>query len=618
LRKKGIIFLIILFLVFIGLIVIFTDRLLENKMESFGSSLIGAKVEFDGVDFSLIGLSIKWDRLQVTNPKNTWQNLFETKRTNFNLETIPLLSKKIIIENMQMGSLRFNTERQTDGKIEKKKSQKPKIFKTIQSKLEEETSRMPVFNLKKFSKKANVDSIWGVVKGNLQSPNQIDSLKKSYTVKYDEWNKKIENLPDENEIKSLQQRIESIHIEQIKTLEQLENKLSEANSIYKQIQSSMGYINSLKNDFQNDFDQIKSSQSLVGDWITQDYQSVLKIAQLPDISTSNVTKILFGERIINQIQSILEYINTARYYADKMKSEKPEKESPPRLTGQNIHFGTPKTDPSFWIKNISLSGEVKRDLFIGGNATNIVSNQTTINQPTEFSIQGQRKDKAGIQFSASLDYRDETPKEEIVLRMQNIPLSGVKLTNFSLLPYKIEKGVGTIESKVKLSGNDLLANILFNGNSINYDYSQGIEGMNEHISKLSQSIAQSLTDINFNAEIREKGGDYSFKINSNVDNLISNKLKGMVSEEADAAKEKLEKRVKSEVEKHQKELEQSVLQKEKELRDQIEKVEKQVEDQEAKLNQKKKEIEDKIENEKKKIQKQIEEEAKKKLKDLFK
>ena len=114
-RTKGIIFLLVLFGLFLLIFFLLSDRWLERRMEFAGSALIGAKVEFDGVDFSFLNLHLKWDSLRVTNPDNTWKNIFETQKAEFDLDFLPLFSKKYIIENLQLEGLRFNTVRKTDG-----------------------------------------------------------------------------------------------------------------------------------------------------------------------------------------------------------------------------------------------------------------------------------------------------------------------------------------------------------------------------------------------------------------------------------------------------------------------------------------------------------------------
>ena len=129
-RWKGIIFLAVLAGIFILLTIIFTDAWLEHQLESLGTSAVGAKVEIDGFDFSFSGLHIKWERLQVTNPKKTMKNIVETGHCEFNMEFWPLLSKKVIIENVQVSDLQSDTDRETDGALTKE--EKDLLFRESQ------------------------------------------------------------------------------------------------------------------------------------------------------------------------------------------------------------------------------------------------------------------------------------------------------------------------------------------------------------------------------------------------------------------------------------------------------------------------------------------------------
>ena len=153
-RWKGIIFLVVLIGIFVALSFILTDDWLERQLENIGTSVVGAKVEIDNLDFSLTGLHLRWSRLQVTNPKDTWKNIIETGKTECNFELLPLFSKKVVIENMQLSDLQTGTERATDGKIIKKakkkketKPKKPGFFAKTTEKLQKEVETAPAWNL---------------------------------------------------------------------------------------------------------------------------------------------------------------------------------------------------------------------------------------------------------------------------------------------------------------------------------------------------------------------------------------------------------------------------------------------------------------------------------------
>lgn len=618
-RTKGIIFLLVLFGIVVAIMWFFTDRWLENQMEDIGSTIVGAKVEFDGVDFSLTKLHMKWKRLQVTNPDNTWQNLFETGIAEFDMDLLPLLSKKIIIENMQVEGLRFNTPRQTDGKIEKKEEatgKESEVILAIENRLKAETAGMPVFNLQKLTKKIDIDSLWKLV--NLQTPLKIDSLKQSYQQKYTEWQQRLTNLPSEKDLNRVTQQIETVRVDQLKNLEEFQSAYNQVNQLYHQVDSTRKSVRSLKSDFEQDLAKITETQKIIPTWIKDDYQRALRLAQIPDISVGNVARILFGERVIQMMQSITGYVGKARYYAEKVKSTSPQKESPPRLKGQDIHFGTPPNLPKFWIKQISLSGEAPNDLRLAGKVENIVSQQEVINQPTTIQITGMRRDQASLQLLTTLDYRQAVSQEKIELSMQNMPLANVKLTNFALLPQKIQKGTGKLNAVLNFVGGDFESKIQFAAADLTFDYSDRPANLDARLLELSRSITESLSLITLDALAAQTGKDFKFRLNSNLDELIASRFKEILSQEIQKAQQQIEARVRQEVEKRQKELETLMAQKEQELRAQIQKVEDEIKKQEEMIKQKQKEIENRIASEKSKLQENLQEQGKKKLKDLLK
>ena len=490
-----------------------------------------------------------------------------------------------------------------------------RIVKTIENQLAAQTKDMPVFNLQRYQKKVNVDSLWKLI--NLQTPAKIDSLQKAYMNDYQQWEKRIADLPSENDLNAYTARVEALKLDQINTIEEFQAAYTATNNIYNEIDSIYNSVKTVKSDFQSDVSALKGNQKLITDWVSRDYHRALSLAKLPDLSVKNVAKILFGDRIINQIRKILGYINTTRSYAEKIKTSQPKKESPPRLKGQDIYFSPKQNLPKFWIKKIALSGETNNGMTLAGNVTNIVSRQHVIDKATNINIKGTRRDQAALSLDVTLDYREDKPQELIKIELQEIPLQGVKLSNFPLLPYQIENGKGKVSANLNFKGSELVSNIGFTGTQINFDFSEKPTNMDERLVRISRSIVQSLNLITFDASINRNDQKFDFRINSNLDKLIADKFKEVVSQEIDNAKKEIEGRVRNEIEKYRQEFEKIITQKEQELRKEIEKIEKEIESQKTMITQKQKEIENRINEEKNKYQEQLEDEAKKKLKNLF-
>ncbi len=597
------------------LFLLFSNKWLENEMESVGTSINGAKVEFDGIALSLIDLRIKWNRLQVTDPKNTWRNLFETEKTEFDLALLPLFSKKFVVENIQLEGLKFNTQRETDGKVAKISRKKPEFFRKIEQRLVEETTQMPILNLRQFTRKVNIDSLWRMI--DLQSPQKIDSLKTNYIGQYENWKVRLNSLPGKKDFNTMSNQIQSIDIQKINTIEEFQKALIKTNELYHQVDSLSKSVKGIQTEFESDLNDIKKSTEVVQDWIKQDYQKALNIAKIPDLSVKNIGKLLFGERIINQIQRVVGFIGTVRYYANKFKKTKPEKEKPPRLKGQDIYFTSISTVPKFWIKNVSLSGETLNGMQLSGKVKNIVSEQKLINQATTTSLSGIRKDKAALDVNATFDYRGEESVEMIKLNLSKIPLSNIKLSNFELLPYSLKKGDGNVTAKVNFEDDNFIFDINFIAQNINFDYSLEPTNLHPKLHKLSRSITESLDHINFNAKILNEDEKLKFQINSNLDNLVATKVKSILSDEIQEASNSIKERIDGEINGKQKELAKVINQIEEELGTKINSTVKELLNQQALIQNKQKEIENQMEAEKKKLEQKLEEKAKDLIKDIF-
>ncbi|MBN1465997.1 TIGR03545 family protein, partial [candidate division KSB1 bacterium] len=443
-RWKGILLLVILIGIAVALSFLLTDRWLEKQFESVGAAIVGAKVEIDDFDFSIFGLHMRWDSLQVTNPNNTMKNIITSGRTDFDLELAPLLQKKFIVENIQMTNVTSGTDRTTDGKIEKKvktKSEPNILTKTI-DRLQADVAAAPAWQLDELSQKVNVDSILKFL--NITSPAKIDSLQNDLRATYGHWDSTFAAVRWEQDFRYLESRVRAINPAELHTLDGLQSAYTTLTQVSDKVDSLETFVTETRQDLTDDLGATTTKIGMVDDWIKDDYQNALQQAKLPSINKESIARFIFGDKVVGQATEILSLVNTIRSYSEKFKSDKPKKEKPPRFKGQTIYFVKQRSLPSFWIKNIELSGHTTRGLQIGGQLQHLVSNQKIINEATNFNIQGRRGDGANLSFLGEFNYLTETPAEKFSLNMGGMALRDVKLSNSPLLPNALEKGTGDL------------------------------------------------------------------------------------------------------------------------------------------------------------------------------
>lgn len=616
-RWKGILFLLVVFGIVIVLSLIFTDLWLEARLEGIGTSIVGAKVEFENVDFSIFGLHMKWDSLQVTNPKNTMKNIFTSGHTEFDMQLAPLLRKKVVIENIQMTNVTSGTDRTMDGKVEKKprpqQDRRPNfIIKTI-NRLEQDVSAAPAWNLEEMQDQVNVDSILNIL--NIRSPEKIDSLQNQIKMTYDHWDSTFNAVQWEEDFNFLGSRIRAVKPDEIQTLEGLQTAYTTLDKVYNKVDSLETFVMTAQDSLTEDLQTTQNKIGLVDDWIQQDYQNALDKAKLPAINKENMAIFLFGNRVVNQASQVLGTINTVRSYTDRLQSDKPKKEKPPRLRGQTIYFVQQQQYPSFWIKNVNLSGHTTRGLRLEGTLQHVVSQQKIIGEPTTLNIQGQRGDGANIALNAELNYLGESPRELFSFNASQVPLQNVKLSNSELIPNRVEQGLGQLQTNLTVGGESLDGSLEFEAQSLVFDF--GEQPSEKQLDRTVRQILQQAQTLDVQAALQSSEERTQFGLNSNLDDLFARELRNMVGEEIQNARARIEERVQEEIAPYEAQFKTFVDEKTSQLQAEMQKYEDLLNEQKSLIETKQQELEVRIEEEKAELEGELEDEVKKRLRGIL-
>lgn len=328
-RKTGILFLVVIVGIIVAINLFFSDRWLEKRLESFGARMVGAKVELSGLKVSLLTMKMQWDGLQITDPEDTWRNLFETGYCGFHVAPAPLLSKKIIIEEFQIQNIQFNTPRSSDGRLKRKNrvspQEQPEIIRKLKENLQNEIDQIPLFNEDGLALLIDFEGVWKA--SQLESPEKIQALQEEIESRYRVWEGRINETKEKQKFEELETQINSIEVDKLDTTQQLLNSLNTLDETNKDIQTRTSDLKMMQTELETDRVSIQNTRSSVSEWIGEDYRRVYDLAQLPDISVKNVGTLLFGERIIQRIDRITRYLGLARRVTEKVRAVVPKKKN---------------------------------------------------------------------------------------------------------------------------------------------------------------------------------------------------------------------------------------------------------------------------------------------------
>lgn len=606
-RVKGVIFLLVV--VALGFLVswISIDSYIESEVEYQASLANGALVEIDDLEVSLIDLKIRWNRLQITNPENTWENSFETGEAELDFLFWPALWERIIIEDVIFKNFKLDSERETDGyfEIPETEDAEPGFIASVIGEVSSEVTQSAKTEFTNIKADINVDSLMAEV--NLQAPGKIDSLKNGLDQNYQKWDSTFANTNINQDISKIQQTMDAINTKDLKNPEKALEAIKNVQKLAKQTDSLKTQVQTIRTDFQEDFGESKGSVGLVDNWIQSDLDRALNLAKLPKIDAQNIAQSLFGEELLSNYAGYLEYIALAREYGGRLSGGEDE-EKIERYKGKDYKFSDKYDWPKLWIQNIDVSGETKTAIQLAGTITNISSDQDKTGEPILFDISGQDDGSRIMELSGEFNYLGDEPTESVAFKYSGFDLAGTKLSPSALLPYPLVEGVGTVEAEVSIIDKRIESEVEYINSDLKFDF--GDSQSDNRIQQLIKEAVSGADQISVSALIDNVDGPLKIKIGSNIDKLFVDALRSTVSKQVDEARQKVEQEVKDRIGDRKEEFFAFKDEKEAEIRGKYDQLEKKVNDQVERVKEKVAELE--------KRKKEIEDEIKKKAADALK
>lgn len=533
------------FKVFLGVFVIFAVALIslyifrnpivENVIETLGTAAAGAKVDVDGVKTFPVECRMKWDRIQVTDKDDTWTNLVETGNCEFGFEFIPLLAGKVIIDTMVVDGVKAGTARTTDGKVEKtlndkSDTSKPSWIKTYALKqLEKEKQAIPVLNTDIFDRKIDADAI--IAELELITPGNVEKLQTFADKRYQFWETKIKNNTYEKRIKQLQKDAESINLKKIKDIAEFQSTIAKAEKVIKTSKRLRDEIKKERKDFKRDLKTIRESAEKIPVWIKTDYETALKKANVTEFNAENISRMLFGDRVTSIMMTALNAIEKSR------KMSKGQSASPKKVKDEKM-----PSLPGFWIKKMIVGASLQNGLDLKGTALDISTDQKKTGQPIQVELGGQ-SDKTGIvKIKGVADYRHDVLSDVFKVDLIKYPVNDITLADSSIFPGKIKKGHCNLSAGISVKNKRFDSNIEFQMSDVTFDNS-AITNPEKRTARIAKRVAKKVDEVVVTCSVKAADESMRIKIDSNIDDILSAEMRGILADEVDTARAGLQKRL---------------------------------------------------------------------------
>lgn len=562
--------------------------ILDFAIEKGGSAVNGAKVDVYGVNLDIFSQKISWDKIEAADKNNPWTNLFETKKTEFQVHVMPLTGKKVIIDSMTISDLAAGTKRKTSGKlpetIEKKDDQDSSWIKDFALKqLESEKQAIPVLNKEFLKDFSDTDKIVETL--DLITLKKVDEAKAYFEERKAFWKNHIESRNYEQRAKEIEKDFNEIKESENKKPEEILKNI-------EKIQNLKEKCESFKNDLKEDRKIAKADYIIINQykndfplWVKSDLEKARNAVSIKGGGLEKISEMLFGKRLTSLGEKVFELVANIR----KAGKKTVEKESPEKI----------KTDkypdlPKLWIKKSTISILSSADMYaFKGNVLNITSDQNKTGLPITFDFDHNDEKTGSISFGGIVDFRDLNEIISFDLQCENFVLNNLKLTSDDFIPLVLKSGKSDIKasfvSKPKFI--ESVADIKIKEHVFD---KKRLEENPSKIEALVFEAVESADTIDINVLAKFDNDRKNISLKSSLGSIISQKIKDYIKQKALVESKKVEDKVNALIEEKKKEFNLSSKENEDLVSGDLSLYESKIDEEEQKLDNKKDELEKKV------------------------
>ena len=627
-RKKFVYFIVVPLLVLGLVFYLFLDTWIESALEYAGESLVGARVEIDNLRLTLSPLGGEFARLQVTNPRDTWKNTFETGRARFALDFDQLLRGKYIVETMEINSLVLGTKRLTDGALPKKSepqpesstqaSSEPTLSQQAESLVQEKKKSAPVFDLDQLRKQLNVDSLLNVQ--NLLSVRHIDSLKIQIASASQQWQTTLAEIEKSKQTASeIEGKIRAVNVNELKSVESVAAALKNVNDIQSGMKEIHETFTNRKSSLTGEVNRLSASVRVIDDLARQDFQNVLQLARLPDVGMQGLAELLLGKDVLSNANEYLYWIDFAQNKI-RNSSSKPDNANPPRGRGQTIFFPVEKSYPKFWIKKILLSGGTDEEqdpnyFYATGEIRNISSNQHITGVPLTAVLSAVQGRGTIASLSVTIDRTKDSPFDTYQASLAGVPIKEMSLGRSDFVPAKLSNAKAAFSVLANVPKNQFDANAKISLSNLTVSFDRPARNT---VERLVRDVLESVRSFNIMLRFWKKEGKLDVAFETDLDNQLADRTKKVVGDEVNRLRGELRQKLDRKIAEKRQEVERLFNQKKDEVTARLFLYGSMVKEKVALVEAKKKELEDRAEGEKRKQEDVLKKKAGDALKGILK
>jgi len=397
---------------------LFANTIIKSVAQSALGEASGAEVNIANVDHSLFPLGITIQNIEFTDTAQPFRNKLAAANIQADVALMPLLSSKLIMENLVIDELAFNTARASEGEVYRQANTNSGFaFPTLDD--------LP-----------SVDEV--LANSPLQTTAAIAQAQETYQ-KYElPLQEKYAELPKKEKIEDYKAQLKTIQDMDLNNPANIAKAKQLFDELKAQIQADRENVSEFVNLAKQAQNEVKASVAALKTAPEQDYALLKGLVGGDEAAIGQVTQHLFGDKAQLYTQALVAA-------ADMLLNAKGD-------TAEEVAVIDDSGLPMVWIKNASIS--VKwLDETIASTWSNITEQHALVGSPTTFTVDSTKADYwQAINLSGQFEILSG-----MVSATQNWNIAGLKLEDVTLIPEQAKQKLNAILNSGLLDSKGSLA-----------------------------------------------------------------------------------------------------------------------------------------------------------------
>jgi uncharacterized protein (TIGR03545 family) len=512
----------------VGLWILFADRLARYSAERVGTAIVGAKVEIRHLHIDLSAGDVTVQGLAVASPHEPFENLLQADEVVADIDVLPLLEKKLVIDRLAANGVRFGTPRTTDGRTG---GQADGMAARVMAETRQWAGQFQVPALQLVTGKIDVGTI---DPANLSAIRAADALAARTDSSRRAWRSGLDSLrlaPTLDSARATLQRLRGARATDLAAM-------NDARRMIDQLKRAQGRVTAVERGVTDGLAALRAGLAGIDSAKQRDYAAARGLLKLPSLDAPEIGAALFAPTAVARFERALYWTQLARRYMPP--GLLPRAEQGPvraRRAGATVHFPREHALPAFLLRTAELSlvldPTARQPKRYAGRLTGLTTDPALYGRPTLFTASAPT-----LAAGAMLDHVRATPRDTAGAIVEGVRLPVLQLPS---LPVRVTPGEGTVQLGFALRGDTVQGRWAVRSTRVHW--ARDSAAARSPGGDLVWRAVSGISDLQVSAVLTGTIGRPRLAVRSNLDEAIAGRLRAVVGEEVAAA----ERRVRAEV-----------------------------------------------------------------------